>query len=165
MFHTFSLALRNLRARLPRTILTAGAVILGVAVILATNIAIRSTEAAIINMFDEASGKAHLTVLSATNSNRGFSEQILRKVAKTQGIESAVPILQVHTQPAETEVAQDAFLYGDDGLLLYGVDPLLDPLAREYTIVEDRFLDPDREGYEIVLVEDIAREHDIQVGR
>ena len=54
----YGLALRNLWTRKTRTLLTALGIVLGVAVILAINIANSSTLASINKIFDEASGLA-----------------------------------------------------------------------------------------------------------
>ena len=80
MKHLLRLALRSLRLRLARTLLTTGAVTLGVAVILATGITILSTEAAILRLFNDASGRADLIVLSANTTRPGFSQQVLRRI-------------------------------------------------------------------------------------
>src|SRR6185436_18405698 len=60
------LALRNMRVRWMRTLLTCLGIVLGVAVILAIAIANESTLKSIRDVFDEASGKANLLVLSSS---------------------------------------------------------------------------------------------------
>ena len=44
------------------------------------------------------------------------------------------------------------------GLTIYGVEPLLDAKARDYKILEGRFLSPDRGAYDIVMVRSYAEE-------
>lgn len=184
MTYLLLLALRSLRLRLSRTLLTTGAVTLGVAVILATNIAILSTETSILRLFNDASGKADLIVISANTTRPGFSEQVLRRITSAANVAAAVPSIEVQTQPVDAkggdnqpppdaassstgvsiESSSDYFLYDKSRLLIWGIDPLLDPLAREYKISAGRFLSEAENGYEVVLVEDYAKANEINLG-
>lgn len=164
MTYLLLFAFRSLRARPARTLLTVGAVMLGVAVILATNIAILSTEAAILRLFGDASGRADLIVMGASSTRPGIPEQALRRASSVAGVAVAVPSLQVQTQPVDAQLASDSFLYGESRLELWGISPSLDPLAREYKISAGRFLGEAEDAYEVVLVEDYARTNRINVG-
>lgn len=185
MRHLLRLALRSLRLRLARTLLTTGAVTLGVAVILATGITILSTEAAILRLFNDASGRADLIVLSANTSQSGFSQQVLRRISNVNDVVAAVPSIEVQTRPvdtgsgADTTIAtaaspsaavevqpssSDYFLYDKSRLVVWGIDPLLDPLAREYKLTAGRFLSEDEDSYEVILVEDYAQANNISLG-
>jgi ABC-type lipoprotein release transport system permease subunit len=70
MKHTLRMALRSLRARPSRTLLTVSGIVLGVAVILAVSIANASTMDSLTSVFAATSGKADLVVLSATDGPR-----------------------------------------------------------------------------------------------
>src|SRR5512136_2174689 len=124
-----SLAVRNLWTRKTRTLLTALGIVLGVAVILAINIANSSTLASINKIFDEASGLADLVIVPSSLTGQGFSEATLGRVKSIEGVRSAVPSVS-----ATTLLAQDAtgwsFNFGLGGatggnsLLLFGIDPV-----------------------------------------
>jgi len=160
-------ALRSLWARLSRTLLTAFGIVLGVAVILAINITNQSTLDSILTVFSEASGKANLVVSSASLTNPGFSEDVLRRVALVPGVQTAVPTLHVQTILADDVPASSlgVSVIGEvaNSLLVYGIDPTLDVEAREYKIAAGRFLASELDAYEIVLVEEYARDKDIDV--
>jgi len=163
-----SLALRSIRARPSRTLLTTFGIVLGVAVILAISITNLSTLDSITSVFSEASGKANLVVTSSTTSDEGFSEDIQRRIVTIPGVKAAIPSLQIQTLLADEALSsqQDISFFGAvfGGLTLYGIDPSLDPQAREYKIVAGQFLSADLDAYDIVLVKDYADEKDIQLG-
>lgn len=162
------LAFRSLWARPSRTLLTLFAIVLGVAVILAISVTNLSTLNAVTTLFSEASGKAHLVITSRDVDDRGFSEGALRRVLNVPGVEAAVPSVQVQTILAGEDAASiDISFLGAvaGGLSIYGIDPALDPEAREYVVVEGTFLPPDADAYEIVLVKDYAEAEEIKVGQ
>lgn len=161
------LPLRSLWARPSRTILTLFAIVLGVAVILAINITNLSTLDAITTLFSEASGKAHLVVTSQDAGESGLPEIALRRIVTLPDVGTAVPSLQAHTALAtEGAVPMDVSFFGaaTGGLMLYGIDPTLDLEAREYRIVDGRFLSADLDAFHVVLVADYAADRDIRVG-
>ena len=164
-------ALRSLRARSSRTLLTTFGAVLGVAVILAIRITNRSTIESITAVFNEASGKANLVVSRSSAGDEGFPESALRRVDSVAGVEAAVPSLHARTllvdeadKACSSQLDISFFRVAAGGLLLYGVDPSLDPQVREYKIVAGRFLPPDPDAYDVVLVEDYAGDEQIQVG-
>ncbi len=169
MFRSSLLAIRSLRARPTRTLVTMFSVVLGVAVILAINITNFSTLDSITTLFSEASGKAHLVVTSSSASSQGFPEDVLSRIATVPGVKTAIPSLQVQTLLADevppSQMGISFFGAVAGGLTIYGIDPSLDPQAREYKIVTGQFLPPDLEAYDIVLVKDYADEKKVQVGR
>jgi putative ABC transport system permease protein len=169
MLRLESLALRNLRARPARTLLTLAGIVLGVAVILAINVTNQSTLASISAVFDEASGKAHLVIEPASSSSGGFDRSVLNRVHLVPGVQLAVPSIRVRTMPAdEADRWRIEILLGGsttNELLLYGIDPALDHQARTYELEAGRFLDHDGAAYQVVLVGDYAREHHVQVGK
>jgi putative ABC transport system permease protein len=161
------LAFRSLWTRPSRTLLTLFAIVLGVAVILAISVTNLSTLDAITTLFSEASGKANLVVNSRAVDDRGFSEAALRRVTNVPGVETAVPSVRIQTVLAtEGASPMDISFFGAvaGGLTIYGIDPGLDPEAREYKVVEGQFLSPDMDAYNIVLVKDYADEEEIGLG-
>ena len=165
---TISLALGSLRARPSRTVLTTFGVVLGVAVILGISTTNVSTLAALTDVFSQASGKAHLTVTPADASTQGFSEDTLERISAIGGVAALAPVL--HGQASLADEASPAQMElgmlgaAARGLTIYGVDPTLDPLARNYKILEGAFLSPERDAYHIVLVKSFADDKEIRLG-
>lgn len=165
------LPFRNLRTRLIRTLLTTGGIIIGVGVILAIAITNESTLASVEAVFREASGNAHLVVNSASATDAGFAgASALAKVKQVSGVAQVIPSLDV-----QTLLAQDADKWqlhfgissnitAGSNLHIFGIDPQLDPLARNYKIIQGRFLSP-KDNRAALLVAEYAREHDLQVGQ
>lgn len=165
----YALAFRNLWTRKTRTFLTALGIILGVAVILAINIANNSTLASINKIFDEASGTADLVIVPSSFTGQGYSQSISNRVRAIDGVQSAVPSIQ-----ASTILAADAkgwsfnfALGGSSGnsLLLFGIDPELDTLARQYKLIAGRFLNPGERTYSAIFTEEYAVKKHIEVGK
>src|SRR5512135_2994339 len=166
----YALAFRNLWTRKTRTLLTALGIVLGVAVILAINIANSSTLASINKIFDEASGLADLVIMPSSLTGQGFGEATLGRVKASEGLEAAVPSIS-----ATTLLAQDAkgwsFNFGLGGatggnsLLLFGIDPAVDQQARQYNLIAGRFLEPGERSYSAIFTRDYAQEKNIQVGK
>ncbi|HET7375613.1 MAG TPA: ABC transporter permease, partial [Anaerolineae bacterium] len=165
----YALAFRNLWTRKTRTFLTALGIVLGVAVILAINIANNSTLTSINKIFDEASGLADLVIVPSSFTGEGYSQSIINRVRSIAGVQSAVPSIQ-----ASTILAADAkgwsfnfALGGSSGnsLLLFGIDPQLDTLARQYNLIAGRFLNPGEKSYSAVFTEEYADKKHIEVGK
>ncbi len=168
MKHTLKMALRSLRARPLRTLLTIAGIALGVAVILAVSIANASTLESLTSVFAAASGKADLVVLSATDDEEGFAERVRGIILNIAGVEDAIPSLQapVFMTEEDLESQRELSYLGEavERLVVFGIDPAVDEKVREYTMVEGSFLPPDLDTYEVVLVKDYADEHGIKVG-
>ncbi len=164
------LALRNMRVRWVRTTLTTMGIVLGVAVILAVNVANASTLAAIHTVFDEASGKAHLTVESKAMAGEGFDESVAGRVARMEGVALVAPTVSAFTVPA-SQARNWTLNYSISGmanraeLQLIGIDPAADPQVRQYKLVAGRLLEPGETDYNVVLVKDWAEEEKLQIGR
>jgi putative ABC transport system permease protein len=156
--------------------LTACAVVLGVAAIIAIQITNLSTISSLTDLFDEASGKAQLVVVAEEAEKGGFPESALRQVAAAWGVAYAAPSLHVQTalvDPSPELRTGDAaaggislgfFVASMKGLLLYGIDPALDLYARQYRVVAGRFLLPGDDAYDVVLVKDFADAKKIRLG-
>ncbi|MFQ5408211.1 MAG: ABC transporter permease [Anaerolineales bacterium] len=167
MLTSLFLALRNMRLRKMRTLLTCLGIVLGVAVILAIDVTNASTLDSLRKVFDEAAGESHLYITSSTLGGEGVEEKALGRVADTPGVSVAAPSVSVASL-----LAQDArgwqiqFGVGRiaNGAMLQvlGVDPQIDPLLREYEITEGRWLRPD--SYEAVLTAEYAAEKELAVG-
>ena len=168
LFRLLSLALRSLRARPLRTALTTFGVVLGVAVILAISTTNVSTLAALTEVFSQASGKAQLTISPSDASDQGFPEDALDRLSAVGSVAALVPVvrgqasLADEASPAEMELSM--FGAASGGLVIYGVDPALDLLVRDYKIVEGEFLSPDRDAYDIVLVKSFADDKEVRLG-
>ena len=162
------MAARSLGTRPLRTMLTTFAIVLGVGVILANSITNLTAMDSITELFSQASGKAHLVVISASTKRQGFPERTLRQVSDMPGVAFAAPSLQEQTMLAEEVfAARTSFALGglsSGGLTLYGIDPVLDVQARDYQIVEGQFLSADTEAYDVVLVKDYADQQGFRVG-
>ncbi len=163
------LAFRNLRVRWIRTLLTMGGIVLGVAVILAIEIANKNILTSIETIFEEASGKAHLVIENTSPTKSGFNEDVLLRVQRVEGVQIAVPTLRARTLlEAEADQWQvELAISGEttvNELFLYGVTPAIDSQVRDYEVVNGRFLAEDDRGYTLVLVEEYAKEHEIKVG-
>ena len=162
------MALRSLRARMTRTLLTMFGVVLGVGVILAVSITNQSTMESITVVFTDASGKANLVVTSSSADEQGFAESAMPQAASVPGVQAVVPTVQGQVLLAD-EVTQEmgVSFFGavGGGITLYGIDPALDVQARDYKIVEGRFLTNEPDARDIVLVKDYADDKSLQVGQ
>ena len=119
MIRSLSMAVRSLRARPARTLLTTLGIVLGVSVILAISIANLSTLDSLTAVFSEASGNAHLVVLSSSAGSEGFDERVQYKILNIGGVQSVVPTLHVKALPGTQTVSLD-------GGYLMGVELHLD---------------------------------------
>jgi len=163
------MALRSLRARPSRTLLTMFGIVMGVAVILAISVANATTIEALANLFGEAAGRSHLVVASTDVRGEGFAESVVRQVAAVPGVAAAVPTLQTQALLADdsassTDTMMSFLGMASGGLTLFGIYPEEDVAARDYTMVEGQFLPDDLDVYEVVLVKDFAEEKDLKVG-
>ena len=82
MQHLSTLAFRNLRVRLVRTLLTVAGIVLGVAVILAIAVTNRSIYNGLEALFADVAGNADLTVRAASENDEGFDQRVLERVRR-----------------------------------------------------------------------------------
>ena len=162
------ITLRSLRARPFRSLLSGFAIALGVASILAIGITNRSALEAVTRVFEGTSGRADLIITSQEGGEQGIPEAALSRVRTIRGAAAAVPLLEIKTilpdEAPESQIGLSFFGSTMGGLTLFGIDPLEDPLAREYTLVEGRFLEEGTGGYQVVLVGTFAEEQELEVG-
>ena len=83
-------------------------------------------------------------------------------------MQAAVPTLRVQTVLADsTDSPLGGFsMMGPSfgGLTVYGIDPKLEPDAREYEVVAGEYLPDDLDAYEILLVDEYASDNQLEVG-
>jgi putative ABC transport system permease protein len=112
------------RKHVLRTLLTAGGIVLGVAVFVGMNSAIRSVLAAFSTTVDRIAGKTELQVTAGEN---GFPEDVLDRVQSAPSVRVAVPIIEA---VASTNIARQG------SLLILGVDLTGDRSLRDYDLEE-----------------------------
>ena len=161
------LTIRAVQRRPLRTILSMLGIMIGVAGILALGITNEAALGSIAELFAESSGKTDLMITSASG-NEALSSGDLRTVVNLNNVQIALPIVTTQTALADEAVQEGISLsfFGFDsgGLQLQGVDPNLEPYAREYKITQGQFLGPNLDAYEVVLVETFASDEEIEVG-
>lgn len=167
MLLTRYITLRSLATRKLRTLLTLFAITLGVAGIFAIHSTNQSAYLSITRLFEGTSGRVSLEVRSAAKVG-GIPQELLEVVQAEEGIDWAVPILILPAAlPGETPVELDLNFFGAGagGLVLHGIHPEDDLQVRDYKVTQGRFLSPGASGREVILVEDYAREKEIEVGQ
>jgi len=161
------LSIRAIQRRPLRTILSMLGIMIGVAGILALGITNEASIRAINNIFEQSSGKTDLMILPASG-NTALPGNVLIKADRLASVEMALPISMAQTSLAgETDGGTlDLSFFGMEsgGLLLHGIDPVLDLAARDYQITQGQFLSKEKSGFEVVLVEDFAEEEEIEIG-
>ena len=161
------LALRNMRTRMGRTLLTLMGIVLGVAVVLAIQITNQSTLDSINQIFDRAAGQADLLVVPALGAGAKLDDYLLPQMQALDKVEIAAPSVQVQTILAmDAESWQIDFTVtgtsAGNSLQIYGVDPTLDPQVRLYEIDAGRLPKPD--SYETVIPATYAEEKGLKLG-
>jgi putative ABC transport system permease protein len=110
------------RKHLLRSVLTAGGIVLGVAVFVGMNNANESVLLAFSRTVDRIAGKTELQVSAGDN---GFPESVLEQVQSAASVRVAVPVIEA---VARTAVA------GEGSLLILGVDLMGDRSLRDYDL-------------------------------
>ena len=111
-----------LRKHLLRSVLTAGGIVLGVAVFVGMNSANESVLLAFSRTVDRIAGKTELQVSAGDN---GFPEHVLEQVQSAPSVRVAVPVIEA--------VARTA-ISGEGSLLILGVDLMGDRSLRDYDL-------------------------------
>lgn len=159
--------LRSMRTRPLRTLLTMFGIILGVAGLLAIRITNVTALESLSALFEGTAGKTDLIITGANDKESGIPERLLRRIQESPEVQVAVPSLQAQTalEVSLPESAMPLNLMGFDmgGFMLYGIDPELDQAVRDYSITQGRFLSAEGVEREIVLVENYARENELEV--
>ncbi len=149
-------------------LLSAFGIILGVAVVLAIGATNLTVFDSIARLLKDTSGRADLIVTSTKTGGKGLPESLAGRVADEPGVAAAIPVLRATTMLAKdappSQMEMSFFGASVGGLALHGIDPLLDPKARDYKLVEGRFLLPDDpEAHEVVLVQTYAQDKDLRL--
>jgi putative ABC transport system permease protein len=124
-------ALRQMRRRPGRTLLTLAGISLGVATIVAVTLTTQTTRSAYREMFGAVTGRASLEVVA--EGLGGFDETVVATVAGVSGVQAALPVVQ---SPAAL-VSKS----GPVPILVLGVDPQRDGAARDYLLHSGRLLE------------------------
>lgn len=145
------IALRRVRQQRLRTLITLLGIALGVAVVLAIELANRATIRSVEQMVDEISGAARLSV---RGDESGFPDSVLARVVDHPGLKAALPVLEGSLHHEETGL----------NLLVLGVDFLGDAGPRGYDLEVANPLAllsrPDR----LIVSAGYARAHGLSVG-
>ncbi|MDH5507150.1 MAG: ABC transporter permease, partial [Anaerolineae bacterium] len=165
-----SLALRNLKARLGRTLLTSLGISLGVAVVLAIQTTNQSTLDSIDRVFDRAAGQANLLVVPNSLMNgtgESLDADLLPRMQNAEHVEVASATLRTQTllasEAKDWEISFGAVGFASGSVLeLYGVDPQVDPNLRVYILTQGRM--PKDGAYEVALPGDYAEEKQLELG-
>lgn len=161
------LSIRGIQRRPLRTILSMVGIMIGVAGILSLGITNQASINAINQIFEQSSGRIDLSVIPASGYS-DLPDQLLGKADNLSGVSAVLPILKAQTSLAGRTEGEtiDLSFFGMDsgGLLLYGVDPMLELMARDYEITRGRFLSGEKRSFELMLVENYADEQDIELG-
>lgn len=113
------IGLGHLHGHRRRLILTVVGVAAGVALVFATSVINETLHASISTTVRGAAGEAQLEV-SAPPSAAGLDREIVREVARTPGVEAAIPVLRATSRIASP--------HGDRRISILGVPPDLDVL-------------------------------------
>ncbi len=161
------LTLRSMRARFLRIVLSGAGIVLGVAGVLSISVVNQAALDSITRLFENTSGRVSLTITSSS-SESGFPQQVMTRVNTIPGVKTAIPVIKAQTlladQIPDGQVEISFLGTSAGGLLLHGVDPELEPQARDYVIKAGSFLSPQPSTNEIVLVEKFADDNDIRAG-
>src|SRR3712207_3812770 len=115
------LSLRNLRARVQRTLLTATGIVLGVGIVVGVITLSDTMSSTFTELYSRAFGTAEITVTAAGGSGT-FDEGAVEKIRGYEGVKSAAPRLSL---PASLilETKGEAGLPEVRSMRLFGVEP------------------------------------------
>lgn len=146
------LALRRLRTERLRTLITLLGIALGVAIVLAIELANRATTQSVETMVDRIAGEARLSV---RGDEAGFPDSVLALVAAHPGVAAALPVVESSCLETETGLV----------FLVMGVDLQSDAAPRGYEVELPEPLEmisrPDR----VVISAGLARDRGWRIGR
>ncbi len=141
-----NLSLRNLGARLQRTLLTAVGIVLGVGIVFGVITLSDTMSGAFRELFSRAYGAADLTV-TAAGGNGPFDEELLKEVRATPDVESAAPRL---SQSASLLLGgvDERGLPEVRSMRVFGVEPETASLATGFELAEGEYPE---EGAQVAL--------------
>jgi putative ABC transport system permease protein len=129
------LSLRNLRARVQRTLLTAIGIVLGVGIVFGVLTLSNTMSGTFQDLFTRAYGSSDLTVTAAGGSG-GFDRKVVQKVRDYEGVESAAPRYSFSSSlilPKRKELPEVR------SMRLFGVEPRSAGLATGFELTEGHF--------------------------
>lgn len=151
-------ATRQLLRRPGRTLLTLLGIVCGVAMIVAVTLTTQATRRAYHEMFANVTGRASLEVVA--EGLGGFDSEVAARLEEAPDVLAALPVIQ-----------SAAALLGKSGpvpVLVLGIDPARDSVARDYPLHSGRVLEvddglPNSGG--VLLEAGFARSHGFEPGQ
>jgi putative ABC transport system permease protein len=153
------LSLRNLRARVQRTLLTAVGIVLGVGIVFGVLTLSDTMSGTFKDLFSRAYGSADLTVTAAGGSG-GFDEKVVRQVRDYEEVESAAPRYSLSSSLILDRKRENG-LPEVRSMRLFGVEPKSAELATGFELTEGEF--PER-GRELTLDGGSAKSAGLEIG-
>lgn len=159
--------LRSMFKRKSRSILTLFGIIIGVAAIFSINHVNEKAFLSLTEFFEGTSGKVQLEISSAS-LGESFQEEMLAAVRETEGVKTAVAILEttalIRSEEEEEEPLSIGFSgLGQEGFTLHAIHPSEDREMRDYILKEGEMFQAEDEA-KILLVYDYAVEKGIETG-
>jgi putative ABC transport system permease protein len=153
------LSLRNLRARVQRTLLTAVGIVLGVGIVFGVLTLSDTMSGTFKELFSRAYGSADLTVTAAGGSG-GFDEKVVRQVRDYEEVESAAPRYSLSSSLILDRKRENG-LPEVRSMRLFGVEPKSAELATGFELTQGEF--PER-GRELTLDGGSAKSAGLDIG-
>ena len=153
------LSLRNLRARVQRTLLTAVGIVLGVGIVFGVLTLSDTMSGTFKELFSRAYGSADLTVTAAGGSG-GFDEKVVRQVRDYEEVESAAPRYSLSSSLILDRKRENG-LPEVRSMRLFGVEPKSAELATGFELTQGEF--PER-GRELTLDGGSAKSAGLEIG-
>jgi putative ABC transport system permease protein len=153
------ISLRNLRARVQRTLLTAIGIVLGVGIVFGVITLSDTMSSNFSDLFSRAYGAAELTVTAAGSSGT-FDEGVVEKLRAYEGVESAAPRLSLPASLILDRELENG-LPEVQSMRLFGVEPESAALATGFELAEGRYPE---DGRELTLDGGSAESAGLEVG-
>ncbi len=153
------ISLRNLRARVQRTLLTAIGIVLGVGIVFGVITLSDTMSSNFSDLFSRAYGAAELTVTAAGGSGT-FDEGVVEQLRAYDGVESAAPRLSLPASLILDRELENG-LPEVQSMRLFGVEPESAALATGFELAEGRF---PKAGKELTLDGGSAENAGLEVG-
>ncbi|MDP8947078.1 MAG: ABC transporter permease [Actinomycetota bacterium] len=153
------ISLRNLRARVQRTLLTAIGIVLGVGIVFGVITLSDTMSSNFSDLFSRAYGAAELTVTAAGGSGT-FDGGVVEKIRAYDGVESAAPRLSLPASLILDRELENG-LPEVQSMRLFGVEPESAALATGFELAEGRYPE---DGRELTLDGGSAESAGLEVG-
>ena len=153
------LSLRNLRARVQRTLLTAIGIVLGVGIVFGVLTLSDTMSGTFKELFTRAYGSADLTVTAAGGSG-GFDQKVVKEVRGYEGVGSAAPYYSLSSSLI-LDRGQRNSLPEVRTMRLFGVEPESAKLATGFELTDGHF---PRSGKELTLDGASAKSAGLKIG-